>query len=121
MSRMASARSFSPTRSAGARPATISQNTHGSRDSLTIASLRPNRTLAGRVSEDPRLLEGHQPFGNHFVENRNEPIHMFLAIDDFDHDWQILGEPKQVGGMENASSAEAGDAPEYGGAGESFP
>src|SRR5712692_1766269 len=79
-----------------------------------------NRTRPAAVFQDSRLLERHEPFRDHLVENRDESVDPLLAVHDLDDHGQIFRETEDVRGVENAPRAEARNAVKDGGAREAF-
>jgi hypothetical protein len=76
--------------------------------------------LATSVGDHVYFFEGDEAFFYHFVEDWDEAFDFFAAVDDFDDDWDFVGDALFVDGVDEAVGAVAHDAAQDGCAGEAF-
>src|SRR5579863_4239867 len=82
------------------------------------AARRPLGLARGAVAQHLHLLEGDETARHHLLEHRHERLDVVLAVDDLDHDRQILRQAQDLGGMQAARLAVAERPTQHGRAGE---
>lgn len=68
--------------------------------------------------QHPHFFQGDESTADHFVEGGEEGVDFFLAVHDFDDEWQVHGEAQDFGGVQTAGFAEAHRAAQHGRAGQ---
>ena len=68
--------------------------------------------------DDLDFFEGDEAAADHFIEQGQEGVDLFLAVHDFDDERKVLGQAEDFGGMEVAGFAETHGAAQHGCAGE---
>src|SRR5262249_58580474 len=81
-----------------------------------------SRLAAVRVLDDPGLLRGDDSAVAHRLDQRvdlrQRGEDLLLAVDDLDHDGEVLGQAEYLGGMDAAARAVALDSPHHRGPGQ---
>src|SRR5262249_44116961 len=89
---------------------------------LRSAAAAASRLAAVRVLDDLGLLQGDESAVSHRLDQRvdlrQRGEDLLLAVDDLDHDGEVLGQAEYLGGMDAAARAVALDSPHHRGPGQ---